>query len=111
VPRIAAPAGSAVRLRIRARDVALQREVLASSASNQLAGTVLRVLEREPPYAAVELGLTPAAAPGERLWALVTQRSVQSLAITPGQTMVASFKAVAVEGRAAAVHAETPDPA
>ena len=106
VPRIAAPVGSAVRLRIRARDVALQREVLASSASNQLAGTVLRVLEREPPYAAVELGLTPAAAPGERLWALVTQRSVQSLAITPGQPMVASFKAVAVEGRAAAVHAE-----
>ena len=111
VPQIGAPVGSAVRLRIRARDVALQREVLASSASNQLAGTVLRVLEREPPYAAVELGLTPAAAPGERLWALVTQRSVQSLAITPGHTMVASFKAVAVEGRAAAVHAETTDPA
>jgi molybdate transport system ATP-binding protein len=111
VPQIGAPVGSAVRLRIRARDVALQREVLASSASNQLAGTVLRVLEREPPYAAVEIGLTPAAAPGERLWALVTQRSVQSLAITPGQTMVASFKAVAVEGRAAAVHAETTDPA
>jgi molybdate transport system ATP-binding protein len=111
VPQIGAPVGSAVRLRIRARDVALQREVLASSASNQLAGTVLRVLEREPPYAAVELGLTPAAAPGERLWALVTQRSVQSLAITPGHTMVASFKAVAVEGRAAAVHTETTDPA
>ena len=111
VPQIGAPVGSAVRLRIRARDVALQREVLASSASNQLAGTVLRVLEREPPYAAVEIGLTPAAAPGERLWALVTQRSVQSLAITPGHTMVASFKAVAVEGRAAAVHAETTDPA
>ena len=106
VPRIAAPAGSAVRLRIRARDVALQREVLASSASNQLVATVLRVLEREPPYAAVELGLTPAAAAGERLWALVTQRSVQNLAITPGQPMVASFKAVAVESRAAAVHTE-----
>ena len=111
VPRIAAPVGAAVRLRIRARDVALQREVLASSASNQLAGTVLRVLEREPPYAAVELGLTPAAAPGERLWALVTQRSVQSLSIAPGQPMVASFKAVAVEGRAAAVHTETHDTA
>ncbi len=108
VPRIAAPVGAAVRLRIRARDVALQREVLASSASNQLTGTVLRVLEREPPYAAVELGLTPTAAPGERLWALVTQRSVQSLAIAAGQPMVASFKAVAVEGRAAAVHTEAP---
>jgi molybdate transport system ATP-binding protein len=100
-----------VRLRIRARDVALQREVLASSASNQLEGRVLRVLEREPPYAAVELALAPGAAAGERLWSLVTQRSVQALAIAPGQPMVASFKAVAVEGRAAAVHTETESPA
>lgn len=98
-----APVGSSVRLRIRARDVALQREVLASSASNQLRGIVLRVVEREAPYAAVELALAPGAAAGERLWALVTQRSVQSLAIAPGQPLVASFKAVAVEGRAAAV--------
>lgn len=106
VPQIAAPVGTAVRLRIRARDVALQREVLASSASNQLSGTVRRVLERDPPYAAVELSLTPAAGPGERLWALVTQRSVQALAIASGQTMVASFKAVAVEGRSTASFTE-----
>lgn len=110
VPGIAAPVGTAVRLRIRARDVALQREPHPSSASNQLTGTVLRVLEREPPYAAVELALVPDAAPGRRLWALVTQRSVQSLAITKGVRLVASFKAVAVEGRAVAVHTE-PDPA
>ncbi|WP_036251198.1 TOBE domain-containing protein, partial [Methylibium sp. T29] len=68
---------------------------------------VLRVIEREAPYAAVELALGPGGAPGERLWALVTQRSVQALAVAPGQPMVASFKAVAVEGRAAAVHTET----
>lgn len=108
VPRLAAPPGAPVRLRIRARDVALQTEVLPSSASNQLAATVLRVVERDAPFAAVELGLTPAAAPGERLWALVTRRSVQALAIAPGRPMVASFKAVAVEGRAAAVHPESP---
>lgn len=110
VPQIAAAPGDPVRLRIRARDVALQRGVLTSSASNQLTGTVLRVLDREPPYAAVELALAPAAGAGGRLWALVTQRSVQSLAIAAGQPMVASFKAVAVEGRAAAVHAETEAP-
>jgi len=108
-PPAVAPLGSPVRLRIRARDVALQREVLASSASNQLRGTVLRVIEREPPYAAVELALAPEAAPGERLWALVTQRSVQALAIAQGQPMVASFKAVAVEGRSTAsfIHPST----
>ena len=99
-----APVGSGVRLRVRARDVALQHDRLASSASNQLAGTVLRVLEREPPYAAVELALAPDAAPGARLWALVTRRSLQALAVAPGRPMVASFKAVAVEGRAAALH-------
>ena len=104
VPSIAAPVGAHVRLRVRARDVALQPSVLTSSASNQLAGTVLRVLEREGAYAAVELALRPQAAPGERLWALVTRRSVQTLGIAPGQRLVGSFKAVAVEGRAAARH-------
>jgi molybdate transport system ATP-binding protein len=103
-----APPGSGVRLRIRARDVALQHERLASSASNQLSGTVLRVLEREPPYAAVELALAGSAAAGERLWALVTRRSVQALGVAPGRPMVASFKAVAVESRAAALHLEFP---
>jgi len=107
VPRIAAAPGSAVRLRVRARDVALQGEVLPSSASNQLAGTVLRVLERDPPYAAVELGLAgPVSPPGARLWALVTQRSVHGLQVAAGRELVASFKAVAVEGRATAVHDE-----
>ncbi|HEU4458518.1 MAG TPA: molybdenum ABC transporter ATP-binding protein [Methylibium sp.] len=104
VPRIEAAAASLVRLRVRARDVALQREVLPSSASNQLRGSVLQVIERDPPYAAVELGLAgPDSPPGERLWSLVTRRSVHALAIAPGQDLVASFKAVAVEGRATAV--------
>ena len=61
VPQIAAPVGAHVRLRVRARDVALQPAVLASSASNQLAGTVLRVLERE---GAVRGGRAGAAARG-----------------------------------------------
>ncbi|RZU00762.1 molybdenum ABC transporter ATP-binding protein [Rivibacter subsaxonicus] len=100
VPMIEAPLGAAVRLRIRARDVALQRAVLPSSASNQLSGTVTRIVEREAPYAAVEIALGAATAPGECLWALVTRRSVQSLGLAPGQPAVASFKAVAVEGRA-----------
>lgn len=106
VPALAAPVGAHVRLRVRARDVALQRDVLASSASNQLRGRVVRVLERDAPYAAVELALSDEAAAGERLWALVTRRSVETLAVRAGDAMVASFKAVAVEGRAAAVHDE-----
>ncbi len=111
VPQIAAPVGAGVRLRIRARDVALQSEVIAtnSSASNQLQARVLQVLERDGPYCIVELALTlklmPLETPpraGETLWALVTRRSVVSMGLNPGQTLVASFKAVAVEGRSVA---------
>ena len=107
VPRLDAAVGSAVRLRVRARDVALQRERQPSSASNQLHGTVLRVLERDGPYCAVELALGDAASPGERIWALITRRSAQSLDIAPGVPRVAVFKAVAVEGRAAALRPTT----
>jgi len=91
--------------------VALQREVLASSASNQLAGTVLRVLDRDGPYSAVELSLrSTGAGPGETLWALVTRRSVHALGLAPGQAVVASFKAVAVEGRSTAQFTEADRP-
>jgi molybdate transport system ATP-binding protein len=107
VPQIAAPVGATVRLRIRARDVALQSEVIASSssASNQLQGRVLQVLNRDGPYCIVELALTPfesAPRAGETLWALVTRRSVSTMGLGVGQTVVASFKAVAVEGRSVA---------
>ncbi|HEY2925702.1 molybdenum ABC transporter ATP-binding protein [Piscinibacter sp.] len=107
VPRLEAPVGAHVRLRVRSRDVALQREVLASSASNQLAGTVTRVLDRDGAYSAVELALRPGAHAGESLWALVTRRSVHALGLAPGQPVVASFKAVAVEGRSVAQFTET----
>jgi molybdate transport system ATP-binding protein len=110
VPRIDAKAGDTVRLRIRARDVALQREVLDTSASNQLRGTLLRTLDREGPYCAVELALRDGASAGERLWALVTRRSVHTLGLAPGMALVASFKAVAVEGRSTAVTAVTARP-
>ena len=86
-----------------ARDVALQREVLASSASNQLAGVVHRVLARDGPYCAVEIDLADHHGAGERLWALVTSRSAHMLGLAPGQACVASFKAVAVEGRSIAL--------
>jgi molybdate transport system ATP-binding protein len=99
-----------MRLRIRARDVALQRDVLPTSASNQLSGTVVRVLEREGPYCAVELALRTDAHAGERLWALVTRRSAATLGLVSGQAIVASFKAVAVEGRSAALAPQGEDP-
>jgi molybdate transport system ATP-binding protein len=111
VPQITAPVGAGVRLRIRARDVALLSEVTAShsSASNQLQACVLQVLDRDGPYCIVELALSLKSIPlgdqpraGETLWALVTRRSVSTMGLRAGQTVVASFKAVAVEGRSVA---------
>jgi molybdate transport system ATP-binding protein len=112
VPQLDAPLHASVRLRIRARDVALQRDVLASSASNQLGGTLMRLIERDGPYVAAELALSPDAE-GATLWALVTRRSVHALGLAPGQRVVASFKAVAVEGRSVARFSPAPgaDPA
>jgi molybdate transport system ATP-binding protein len=106
VPLIDAPVGAAMRLRVRARDVALQREVVPSSASNQLRGTLSQMLPRDGPYCAVEVALREDAKPGERLWALITCRAADALGLAPGQPIVASFKAVAVEGRSMAVTAE-----
>ena len=106
VPHLDAALGTAVRLRVRARDVAIQREVQPSSASNQLRGRVVRVLPRDGPYCAVEVALREAAPPGERLCALVTRRSAQTFSIETGNEVVASFKAVAVEGRSVALREE-----
>lgn len=114
VPQIPAPVGTKVRLRIRARDVALQSAGTAvnsssgTSASNQLHARVLQVLDRDGPYCIVELLLSelehqPRA--GETLWALVTRRSVSTMGLRVGQQVVASFKAVAVEGRSVAAFA------
>jgi len=105
VPRLEAPIGAAIRLRIRARDVALQKVAQRSSASNQLPATVLRVLDRDGPYCAVEVALRPDAPAGERLWALVTRRSAAALELAPGDAIVATFKAVAVESRSVALRA------
>jgi molybdate transport system ATP-binding protein len=107
VPQIDAPVGAAVRLRLRARDITLQPHAVETSANNQLAAVVLSVLDREGPYAAVEVGLGGSRAAGERLWALVTRRSVSTLGLRAGHPVVAAFKAVAVESRYAALR-DTP---
>jgi molybdate transport system ATP-binding protein len=103
VPQVDAGVGALLRLRVRARDVVLQAALQPSSASNQLTGVVLRTLEREGPFCAVEVGLRTGAAAGERLWALVTRRSAAAMTLRPGAAIVASFKAVAVESRSVAL--------
>ncbi|MDQ0512850.1 molybdenum ABC transporter ATP-binding protein [Ancylobacter amanitiformis] len=95
VPQVAMPIGSAVRARVRARDVALAlARPEGVSVSNLLAARIEAVRQQEGPYADIELVV------GEvRLAATVTRESVDRLTLRPGLAVWAMVKSVAVESR------------
>ncbi|MEM6971792.1 MAG: molybdenum ABC transporter ATP-binding protein [Pseudomonadota bacterium] len=95
VPRVDAPDGASLRLRIRARDVMLAaRPPEGVSALNVLPVTVVRLAQDTGPMA--EIGLD---AGGERLLARITRRSVNALSLAPGSRCYAVVKAIAVGRR------------
>jgi molybdate transport system ATP-binding protein len=95
VPRVADPPGTAVRLRIRARDVAIATEPPQGlSIRNLLHGPIARL---EPGAGAfveltVDLG-------GAVLRARVTRQAADELELAPGRAVTALVKAVTVERR------------
>jgi molybdate transport system ATP-binding protein len=93
VPRIEAPEGARLRVRIRARDVmiALARPA-AISALNVLPATFEGVLGGDGAQVEVALALGP----DERLLARITRRSLAALALAPGTPCFALIKTVAV---------------
>ncbi|MEM6488569.1 MAG: molybdenum ABC transporter ATP-binding protein [Pseudomonadota bacterium] len=106
VPRVEAPAGATLRLRIRARDIILaQAPPQGISALNALPVTVTRVAASDG--AMVEVGLDAA---GERLLARITQRSAAQMGLAPGLGCYAVVKAIAV-GRRDLGAASGPQPA
>lgn len=92
VTPLASPPGTRVRLRVRARDVAVAlsppRDI---SIQNQLPGRVTE-LRADPPF--VDLAIEVA---GQRLWARITTRAAEQLALAPGAKVYALMKAIAVE--------------
>ena len=95
VPRVAAPTGAPLRVRIRARDVTLAlSRALDVSASNQLTVTIERMVERAQTYVDIELRVG-----NSRLLALVTKESVSRLALRPGLALWAMIKSVALDAR------------
>ncbi len=99
VPRTDVPVGTVLRLRIRARDVALAVEPPRGlSIRNVLPGT-LAALHEEPntPFAEtlVDIG-------GARLRARLTREAVVDLGLTVGQPVYALVKTIALDRRAAA---------
>lgn len=92
LPRVAAPAGTALRLRILAQDVMLAtRRPEAISALNVLHMEVDDIRLGEGPGALVRL-----SAGGETVLARITRRSVATLGLVPGLRVYAVLKAVSV---------------
>ncbi len=97
VPRLDLAPGTELRVRIRARDVALARQAPeATSVLNVFPGVVKEVSADAGPLVDVllDLGGTP-------LWARITAKSRHDLAIEPGTRLHALVKAVAIDRHAA----------
>ena len=95
VPRVALASGTPVRVRIRARDVALALSPpIDVSISNRFAGRVLSMTPREGPYmdVAVDLG-------SSSVRALITRESCDRLALVIGTPVWAMVKSVALDSR------------
>jgi molybdate transport system ATP-binding protein len=94
VPGLAAAPGSVVRLRVRARDVALAvGDPGRISIRNRLPATVTAMMPGPPPSVDIHLAIG-----GETLVARVTREAVDDLDLRPGAAVTALVKAVAVEG-------------
>ncbi len=94
VPHVAQPVGTEVRLRVRARDVALAvGDVGRLSIRNRLAATVVAITEGTPP--AVEVRLDAAGAP---LVARITRDAATDLGLAVGARVTALVKSVAFDG-------------
>jgi molybdate transport system ATP-binding protein len=103
VPRLDAPVGAALRVRIRARDVILAiTRPTGISALNVLAAEVERLVSIEEGALEVQLRLG-----GERLLARVTRRSGEALGLAIGREVFAVIKTVAIDRRSLSRRGET----
>jgi len=97
VPRLdgarAGTSGGAVRIRIRARDVALATEAPRNlSILNVLRGRIVEMQEEAGPIVELRLDID-----GQALLARVTRLSVATLGLTPGREIYALVKSVAFD--------------
>jgi molybdate transport system ATP-binding protein len=105
VPRLGVPVGTALRVRIRARDVILAKTPPAGiSALNVLAASVERLVPIEEGALEVQLRLG-----GERLLARVTRRSGAALGLAVGCEVFAVVKTVAIDRRSLSRRDESAD--
>ena len=93
VPKLDLPVGRRLRVRVRARDVALALTPPRDcSILNVLPATVAEIGDDAGPLVDIRLALGDSA-----LWARITHRSLHALALRPGTPVHAMIKAVAVD--------------
>ncbi|MEO8487135.1 MAG: molybdenum ABC transporter ATP-binding protein [Betaproteobacteria bacterium] len=95
VPAFEAAPGTRLRLRIRAREVALAHsEPVDSSIGGRLSGRIAEIVLRDGPYAEVLVDVG-----GASVWALVTRYSVDRMALAVGMPIWCLVKTVALDNR------------
>lgn len=95
VPFVDSDVGSMVRVRLRARDVAIAlSEPTDTSIANRLPGTLVELIARDGPFvdAGVEID-------GTIVRALLTRASAERLALTPGMPVWVLVRVVAMDSR------------
>ncbi len=106
VPATLHPVGTRVRLKVRARDVSLHREVPTdSSSTNVLRGRISQVMlaGQNGTYGAVgvelarELDERLELKAGAQIWGLVTRQAIQQMNWQPGEPCVVGFNAMAAQ--------------
>ncbi len=105
IPRLEAPVGTALRVRIRARDVILAAvPPIGISALNVLAGRVEQLVPIEEGAVEVQLRVG-----NERLLARITRRSGEALGLVPEREVFAVIKTVAIDRRSLSRRGESAD--
>ena len=95
VPQVDLPIGERLRVRIRARDVAMSlSQPVDISISNRLPGRILRITSQDGPYAEAVIDIGGAA-----LRSLVTRELAARLGLQPGSEVWALIKSVAFDSR------------
>jgi len=95
VPAFGAAPDSMIRLRVRARDVAIATGPIEGlSIRNRLAATVVEIADQRGPVVDVRLDLA-----GEALIARLTRDAINELGLGPGRAVTALIKSVAFERR------------
>lgn len=106
VPATLHPVGTRVRLKVRARDVSLHREVPTdSSSTNVLRGRITQVMlaGQSGTYGAVgvelarELDERLELKAGAQIWGLVTRQAIEQMNWQPGEPCVVGFNAMAAQ--------------